>query len=118
MTTHRDKYPQLADSATYARIKDSERVLHRAKSYFIPKTAVSSREVRDFLADGDVVFITTSIEGLDVSHAGVIFKDEKGVPHMLHASTTAGKVIEDPVALADYLARQKKATGIRIVRLR
>lgn len=118
MTTHRDKYPQLADSATYARIKDSERVLHRAKSYFIPKTAVSSRDVRDFLADGDVVFITTSIEGLDVSHAGVIFKDEKGVPHMLHASTTAGKVIEDPVALADYLARQKKATGIRIVRLR
>lgn len=117
MTVHRDKYPQLADSATYARIKDKERGMHRSKSYFIPKTAISSREVKEFLTDGDVVFITTSIEGLDVSHAGIIFKDDKGVPHMLHASTTAGKVIEDPLPLADYLARQKKATGIRIVRL-
>ncbi len=118
MTAHRDKYPPLADQATYDKIRDMERRLHRVKSYYIPKAAVSSREVRDFIVEGDVVFITTSIEGLDVSHAGVIFKDEMGVPHLLHASTTAGKVIEDSLSLADYLARQKKSTGIRIVRLR
>lgn len=118
MTAHRDKYPQLADSLVYARMRDRERCMHRVKSYFIPKTAISSREVRDFLSDGDVVFITTSIDGLDVSHAGIIFKDDKDVPHMLHASTSAGKVIEDSVSLSDYLARQKKSTGIRIVRLK
>lgn len=118
MTSHRDKYPQLADSLTYTAIKQKERGLHLSRYYYIPKTAVASREVRDFLENGDVVFITTSIEGLDVSHAGVIFKDERGVPHLLHASSAAGKVVEDPVTLADYLSRQKKATGIRIVRLR
>lgn len=118
MTAHRDKYPQLSDSTVYARIRDRERCLHRVKTYFIPKAAISSREVRDFLSDGDVVFITTSVEGLDVSHAGVIFKDDRGIPHMLHASTSAGKVIEDSVSLSDYLARQKKSTGIRIVRLK
>ncbi|MCM1337815.1 MAG: DUF1460 domain-containing protein [Candidatus Amulumruptor caecigallinarius] len=118
MTRHRDKYPVLADSATFERMRSVERGLRGIKTYFIPKATLGSKDAMAFMRDGDIVFITTSIGGLDVTHAGIIVKDSTtGEPHMLHASTRAGKVILDPQPLHSYLARNKTATGIRLVRL-
>lgn len=69
------------------------------------------------LRSGDIAFITTSIAGLDAIHAGIIIMDSKGVPHLLHASSKAGKVIVDPIPLPTYLSRNKSATGLRVLRL-
>lgn len=118
MTKHRDKYPALADSATYEKMRDVESGLRGINTYYIPKAEVGSKENAAFMQDGDIAFITTSIPGLDVTHAGIIMKEPKtGEPHLFHASSRAGAVILDTTPLSSYLARQKTATGIRLVRL-
>lgn len=119
MTRHRDKYPALADSAAYARMRSVESGLRGINASYIPKTDINSKATVAFMRDGDIAFITTSIPGLDVTHAGVIVKDAAtGVPHLLHASSRAGRVILDSTPLQAYLARNKTVTGIRLVRLK
>ena len=39
------------------------------------------------------------------------------MPHIIHASSRAGKVIVDPLTLPDYIHRNR-TDGIRVVRLR
>ena len=69
----------------------------------------------DEIKEGDIIAIVTASEGLDVSHVG--FAHWHGdTLHMIHASSTAGKVIDDSTPLADYLARRKSHLGIRIFR--
>ena len=48
------------------------------------------------LSDGDMVALITNTKGLDATHVGFI-KIVDGVPHLLHASSKAGKVIIDPL---------------------
>lgn len=61
--------------------------------------------------------ITTDIKNLDVTHIGiVVFRD--GKPHLLHASSKAGKVLIDPLPLENYVRRNKHNTGIRVIRMK
>lgn len=117
MSHHRDAYPALTDSLTFERIKSVEQGLRGLNNWMVPKNHVGRKDVASFLRDGDIVFITTSMPGLDVSHAGIIVKSDDGLPHLMHASSTAGKVIIDPLPLDRYLSRNKSMTGIRVVRL-
>lgn len=112
MSSNRDQYEALADSTNYAAIKNAE-IGYRSHRYpFIKSINLSRADLRD----GDIIAITTSIKNLDVTHMGIL-KIIDGVPHLIHASSKAGKVILDPLPLADYLKRQRSATGIRVVRL-
>jgi len=40
-----------------------------------------------------------------------------GVPHLLHASMKAKKVIIDPRPLSEYLKNNRNLSGIRVIRL-
>ena len=80
------------------------------------KSTLKSKSVAQWLRDGDIIAITTNVEGLDVSHMGVV-KMIDGVPHLLHASMTQGEVIIDKDTLYDMLAGWRSATGIRVIRL-
>lgn len=112
MTSNRDKYPALSDSATYERMKSTE-IGYRSHRYpYIKSANVGKANLRE----GDVVAITTSMQGLDVTHMGIIVMVD-GKAHLLHASSKAGKVIIDPLSLFDYLRRNKSATGIRVIRI-
>ena len=69
------------------------------------------------MLEGDIVGLVTKIEGLDVSHMGIIVKDEKGDNYLLDASASAGKVQVEPLALPKYLEKVKTCTGLRVFRI-
>ena len=83
---------------------------------YIPKSRVISSADSLDIQDGDIIVLTTSVAGLDVSHVG--FACRVGtVVHLLHASSRYKQVTIEPVSLSDYLQSQKTIMGIRIVRV-
>lgn len=116
MSSHRDKYPALADSLQFEKIKNTEAGYRNHRFPFIKKEKLTDKNVVAALQDGDIVALTTRIAGLDVSHMGIIVK-ENGIPHLMHASSAAGAVIIDKLPLADYMRRNKNLSGIRVFRL-
>ena len=68
------------------------------------------------IKDGDIIALVTTIEGLDVTHLGfAVWKGNK--LHLMHASTSHGKVVLDERTLYDYLEDRKSCPGVRVVRL-
>lgn len=112
MSSHRGAYPALSDSANFTGIKNVE-VGYRSHRFPIIKPIDLKRAQ---LKEGDVVAITTGVKGLDVSHMAIVVMVD-GKPHLMHASSKAGKVIVDPLSIEEYLRRNKTATGIRVIRL-
>jgi hypothetical protein len=114
MSTHPAAYPPLAaDPAlvrTIARVED--RINGRPMVY-LPKDRVV--DAQPLLMTGDIVGITTSIDGLDCAHTGLCFRDEQGRLGLVHASSTAREVTLDD-ELAAYLARVPTHTGIMVAR--
>lgn len=116
MTQHRDKYPALADSATFAKMKNAETAYRNHRYPYIKSSKVTNKEVIKMLRDGDVVLITTKTPGLDVQHMGIIVKDNE-IPYLMHASSAAGKVTVEKISLGEYLRKNRTASGIRVLRL-
>lgn len=117
ISAHRDKYPALNDSANLAGIRNLEFGYRNHRFPYIKSSRVGSKGVTAQLREGDIIAITTKIQGLDVQHMGIVTFDNNGVPHLMHASSSAGKVVIDPVPLADYFRKNRSATGIRVIRL-
>ena len=67
---------------------------------------------------GDFVGLVTKIEGLDISHLGVIEIDEKGELVLLDASSIGGKVMLEKVTLKAQLMKNSKNEGVRIFRIK
>ena len=114
MSTHPQEYPQLInDPATTAQIKAIEEKVSAHQFYFIPVNQVES--IEGSVKDGDIVTLTTSIPGIDVSHVGILLKKD-GRVYMLHASSTAQKVVISNEPFAQYLTKSKRTTGVMIAR--
>lgn len=113
MSRNRDKYAAMKDDANYAAIKNAE-VGYRSHRFAYIKP-INLKNVA--LKEGDIVGVVTSLQGLDVTHMGVVTM-VNGVPHLLHASSVKGKVIVDELPLADYIKRNRKAAGIRVIRIK
>ena len=114
MGTHPDFYPQLkADPSQIVRLKQIEKKTSAHLFYFIPKDKVADHEPE--MMDGDIVALTTKIPGLDVSHLGLISKND-GVVFLLNASSTDGKVELTRFPLVEYLKGLKNVTGIFVIR--
>ena len=115
MSTHPDSYPALRDKPeTIALIRDVE---SRYKEYpvrFIPKNSPSFYAL---LKEGDVVALLTTTSGLDVSHLGIAV-EEGGELRLLHASSSAGKVLIDSHPLQAMVMGRKSCQGIRAIRLK
>ena len=62
---------------------------------YIPKEKLDLPSDELKIKDGDVLALVTNIKGLDIVHVGFAFWKE-GKLHLLHASSSAKKVIEDP----------------------
>lgn len=114
MSTHPKEYPQLInDQVTTARIKAIEEKVSAQKFYYIPADQFES--IEGLVKDGDLVTLTTSIPGIDVSHVGILLKKE-GRVYLLHASSGIMKVVVGTEPFAQYLAKSKKTTGVMIAR--
>ncbi len=79
---------------------------------------MGNRDVKEALREGDIVGLVTKLEGLDVSHMGVVVKDEKGDIYLLNASQTGGKVMIDAQNMKRMLAGMRNNLGLRVFRLK
>jgi len=114
MSNHRKSYPALADDIYYADIQKREEKLNQQKRYFIPQEKIESLEKN--IEEGDLIAITTSIKGLDVSHVGLATWENNRL-HLLHASSSLKKVVVSEKPLADYILGNKTQSGIIVARL-
>ena len=117
MTTHVDSYlPMKKDTSLVSVMVSIEKAWQGVEIFYIPKDKLqlSSDELK--IKNGDILTITTNIKGLDVVHVGFAFWRE-GRLHLLHASSVAKKVIEDPLSLYEYSKNKKAHTGVRAIRV-
>jgi hypothetical protein len=114
MTTHPDLYPPLKNAPNLQRMKSVERMISKRTLYFIPKKAL--RRLEDRIHDGDLLAVTTNTEGLDVQHVGLAARVKNRI-HLLHASSTEGKVVLSKKTLCRYLMQSKVRSGIMLVRV-
>lgn len=113
MTSHRDSYPALADSANFAGVKNAEIGYRSHRFPYIKPQHVKNADIRE----GDIIAIVTNIKGLDVSHLGIATIVD-GKVHLMHASSKKGEVIIDPLPLLEYLRKNRTAIGIRVIRIK
>ena len=112
MSKHRGSYRQLANDSTYACIQDMEENLADMTLYHIPQDRI--RSVYSQLQAGDIVATATNIEGLDVSHTGLVYAPDGQEKGLLHASTSGGvKVSSD---LQAYVQNVENQIGIIVAR--
>jgi len=115
MSQNPDKYKRLKnDAKATAKMAEYEKSINARKTYhYIPKDEVDAR--KSLIKSGDIIGFTTSIKGLDISHLAIACWDVDMLT-FIHASSTAKKVIINPVSLADYCKAVKTNTGIMVVR--
>jgi len=116
MSTHLDSYPMLKNNEKFIQeIKRIEKSISKRKYYFIPQKNIERIESK--IKDGDIIGITTNIEGLDISHTGIAIRENNGRIHLLHAPNVGYKVQITEKPLASYIRSNPKQTGIMILRL-
>jgi len=115
MSEHPESYRQLADPAALAAIRSKERELTAADRWYIPRDRVLDMQAK--LRDGDLIGITTSVDGLDVAHTGMIVV-RSGQPAFLHASLSRSQVGLADGTLSSYLRRYRTHDGIMVARPR
>ncbi|HEX2091549.1 MAG TPA: N-acetylmuramoyl-L-alanine amidase-like domain-containing protein [Longimicrobiaceae bacterium] len=114
MTEHRGSYPALRDDRVFAEIGARERALDDDPRRVVPTARIP--EVSDRIRTGDILAFATSIEGLDVTHTGLAYRDRRGVLRVLHAPLSGGVVEVSRGTLPEYVAAIRRSTGILVAR--
>lgn len=116
ISTHPKQYKELADSPeNVLRMAACEKALSEKTVHWLPKSELPENGL-PWIMDGDIIAITTRVPGLDIAHVGIAdYKD--GKLHLLHASSTLGKVVVSDTPLRRMLNNNKSWTGIRVVRM-
>lgn len=118
MSRHPQSYPILKEYPGI--IREIEALEEPFRAYpidYIPKRLLDRSKKELPIEDGDILALTTGIEGLDVTHVGFAFWKD-GHLHLLHASSGKKEVIRDNETLYNYQAKRKSQTGIRVFRMR
>lgn len=118
MSTHPVNYSILEeDPAMQAQIAGLEKPFHGVTVKYIPKELLDGGEESLDIKNGDIIALVTSIKGLDVSHVGFACW-KNGRLHLVHASSSKGKVINDTENLFRYQKGKSRQTGIRVIRFK
>lgn len=115
MSTHRNLYPFLKDDANFEKIKASENYLNNQSICILTQDQIAANE--HLIQSGDIIALTTSIKGLDITHTGIATREKDGRIHLLHASTGSMQVEVSKLPLVDYLKKIKNNTGIMVARI-
>lgn len=117
MTEHSHLYKQLKDNDSLLSVmRHIEQRWSEYEMPYVPKKLLDLPASEIKIKDGDILALTTSIDGLDVVHLGFAIWIDDSL-HLLHASSLQKKVILDDVPLYDYLKGKSKHTGIRVIRV-
>lgn len=117
MSTHRDNYPSLANDTIYEKIKNYEIGYRNHRFPYIKKESLNSKDVKAVVRRGDFVGLVTRIDGLDISHLGVVEFNSEGNIVLLDASSIGKKVMLEDVDLKKQLSNNGKTEGVRFFRL-
>lgn len=116
MSFHPESYKHLKENPGFIPvIKKQEEEISKRTYHYIPKTKVKSVEMK--IETGDLIAITSSVKGLDINHVGFAIKMENGRIHFLHAPQVGANVQITSEALAEYLMKIKRHTGIIVLRV-
>jgi hypothetical protein len=114
MSMHADSYLQLRANSEFVKmITAQEAEINKRTMYHIPKSNV--KKAASQINDGDILGITTTIEGLDCTHTGIAVWQNKKL-HMIHAPIPGSKVQITEIPLWEYLMKIKKDSGIIVAR--
>ena len=113
MTSHRDKYKQLATDSIFNFIRITEDSLSRRSMFFIPKSKI--KNCKSKIHDGVIIAMTSSQEGLDIAHTGIAVRVEDGSLHYMHAPDVNGKVKISNEALDKYVQHHSQFSGIIVL---
>ena len=116
MSTHWNKYPFPKDMELLGKIVKIEERINSQTYTFVPKSKVKS--IENLFMNGDIIGITTNIDGLDVTHEGFAIRLQDKRVYLLHASSDFKRVMVTDKPLSEYLAKNKNQTGIMVARLK
>lgn len=115
MSRNADRYPALQRNATLVDdIAVQERSLSGKIIYYLPTFRLDSASLAT-IQSGDIIAFTTDIPGLDIAHVGIAIQNN-GEVHLIHASSSQGRVIVENRSILQQLKDNKKFSGIRIIR--
>lgn len=114
MSQHSNKYSALNTKRSVNRIKNIENKINKRNYYYIPKKEIKNIERK--IGNGDIIFITTNIKGLDIAHVGYALNVNNRI-HLIHASSQYKKVIISKSPLSEYLNGVNHFTGIMVARI-
>lgn len=114
MSSHPDSYPVLkAHPELIPTLAEQEKVISGAEFFYFPKS--NFENLLKNLHHGDIIGLTSSVDGLDINHVGIIvWKDNQF--HLLHAGLSAKMVVIPEGPITDFLKPESKNTGIMIAR--
>ena len=116
MTTHVDSYlPMNKNLELVKEMASHEKNWQGTVVSYIPKEKLNLPPEGLKIKDGDVLALVTNIKGLDVVHVGFAFWKDNQL-HLLHASSSAKKVIEDPKTQYESSKNTKAHIGVRAIR--
>jgi hypothetical protein len=116
MSKNWKKYPFPNDNELLEKIQKIEEKINGQRFTYIPKSKVKSIENK-FL-NGDIIGITTNIDGLDITHEGFAIRLHDKRVYLLHASSDFKRVMVTDKPLVEYLAKNKNQTGIMVARMK
>ena len=114
MSSHPESYRQLAgDSSLVEIMADQEKEISARRMFYIPEARIP--EIRNQLKSGDIVGLTTGVEGLAIAHVGILVEQGEELS-LMHASSKAMEVVISEGSLEDYLLESKSVSGIMVAR--
>lgn len=114
VSTHPDSYKQLKGKPDLTqKMAAIEKNVNSRSYYYIPEARINS--LGKNMQNGDMVGFVTKIEGLDVTHVGLICWEGEKLT-FIHASSAAKKVIINEDPLQTYVEKGKNTIGIFVVR--
>ena len=117
MTTHVDSYqPMKKNPALVEVMAAQEKNWQGTIVSYIPKEKLNLPPEELKIKDGDILAMVTNIKGLDIVHVGFAFWKDNHL-HLLHASSSAKKVIEDPQTQYESSGKTKAHIGLRAIRV-
>lgn len=87
----------------------------KKKVCYIPKDSVLSKSFNSNFRNGDIIGFYTNLEGLDVTHLGIISIQDSEI-YLRHATPKYQKVVDEK--LEAYLKRNVEFDGLIIVRIK
>lgn len=114
MSHNASRYPALREAPErIAEMRRIEETVSARPHFYIPKEAIGRHA--DTFRQGDIVGFVTTVPGLDVSHVGILCREE-GRLTFIHASSRSKRVVVQPGTLEQYVAGQKNIKGILLLR--